>query len=68
MRLVTSHTVEDRLRPLLHADPFPKKKKKKNADGYANVAVQQLAELLASKDYALINVHIPYAEGRDSWY
>ena len=32
----------------------------RNADGYADISVQQLAELLEDTDVALVNVHIPY--------
>jgi rhodanese-related sulfurtransferase len=32
----------------------------KNADGYADISVEQLAKLLENKDFTLVNVHIPY--------
>jgi rhodanese-related sulfurtransferase len=32
----------------------------KNTDGYADVAVEQLAELLENDDITVVNVHIPY--------
>jgi len=32
----------------------------KNADGYADVTVEQLAGLMEDKDMTLVNVHIPY--------
>jgi rhodanese-related sulfurtransferase len=32
----------------------------KNADGYADISVGQLAEILDSEEFTLVNVHIPY--------
>lgn len=32
----------------------------KNADGYADINVEQLAELLENENLTLVNVHIPY--------
>ena len=32
----------------------------KNADGYADINVEQLAQMLANKDFTFVNVHIPY--------
>ena len=31
-----------------------------NADGYAEISVQQLAELVESENLTLVNVHVPY--------
>ena len=32
----------------------------KNADGYTDIRVRDLEELLQNKDFTLVNVHIPY--------
>lgn len=32
-----------------------------NADGYADINVEQLADILPDKEFTLVNVHIPYA-------
>jgi rhodanese-related sulfurtransferase len=32
----------------------------KNADGYADITVEQLVELVEREDVTLVNVHIPY--------
>ncbi len=32
----------------------------KNADGYADITVEQLADLVEKEDVTLVNVHIPY--------
>jgi rhodanese-related sulfurtransferase len=32
----------------------------KNADGYTDISVEDLAQMLENKDFTLVNVHIPF--------
>jgi rhodanese-related sulfurtransferase len=38
----------------------PQPESTKNADGYTDITVEQLAGMLGDEDFVLINTHIPY--------
>jgi rhodanese-related sulfurtransferase len=38
----------------------PQPESAKSADGYTDITVEQLAEMLKDKDFVLVNTHIPY--------
>ena len=40
--------------------PTPSAGGSKNAAGYTDISVEQLAEMLKNKDFVLVNTHIPY--------
>ena len=42
------------------SDPMSSDQLPKNADGYVDIVVQQLAGLLQREDLILVNVHVPY--------
>jgi rhodanese-related sulfurtransferase len=39
---------------------MPSTETRKNADGYYDISVEQLAEMMDGSEFTLINVHIPY--------
>jgi rhodanese-related sulfurtransferase len=46
--------------PSMPDESVPPAMGSKNADGYVDVSVEQLAVLMEEKDVTLVNVHVPY--------